>query len=57
MNKKYITPESIVLHMDAEDEFLTTSSDYDVSIDESGLSVDDALTQKKYILDDDEWDD
>ena len=57
MNKKYITPKSLVFQLNMEDTVLTGSSNYDVDIDENGSSVDGALSNKKFPWEDDEWDD
>lgn len=47
MKKKYNTPQSIVFLLNMENSVLAGSSDYNVTIDEKGSSVDEALSNKK----------
>ena len=56
MKKKYNTPQSIVFLLNMENSVLAGSSDYNVTIDETGSSVDGALSNKKYPWEESEWD-
>lgn len=57
MKKQYITPQTEILFLCDEDAVLAGSGDYEVTIDENGTSVDDALSNMKSPLDDSQWDD
>ena len=56
MKKKYNTPQSIVFLLNMENSVLAGSSDYNVTIDETGSSVDGALSNKKYPWEECGWD-
>ena len=47
MKKQYINPQSDVFFLHLESAVLAGSSDYNVTIDEAGSSVDEALSNKK----------
>lgn len=55
MKKKYIAPAASAVALALEDTVLTVSGPH-VGIDETGTSVDDALTNKKYPWDNSSWD-
>ena len=57
MKKQYINPQSDVFFLHLESAVLAGSGDYDVMIDETGSSVDGALSNKKFPWEDSQWDD
>ena len=57
MKKQYTNPQSDVFFLHLESAVLAGSGDYDVMIDETGSSVDGALSNKKFPWEDSKWDD
>lgn len=55
MKKNYIAPASNHILLDPENALLAGSGDHKVSIDETGTSVDGALTHKKGPWDSSLW--